>query len=304
LPISAKGNGVMTAERRLFCFGFGYSAGALAKLARAHGWRVAGTCQTEDRSRALAAAGIEAFLFSDGRPLSDAKAALAGATHVLVSVPPDAAGDPALNAHAGDLAALDGVAWVGYLSTTGVYGDTGGAWVDETAPPDPTSERGRERVRAERAWLDLWRERRLPVHVFRLAGIYGPGRSVLDQARRGQAKRIDRPGHLFSRIHVDDIARVLWASIARPNPGAVYNVCDDEPATPAAVTEEACRFLGVPPPPLVPFAEAAKAMSPMALSFWRDNRRVANRRVKEELGVALRYPNYRAGLKAILDAGG
>lgn len=293
-----------TSTRRLFCFGFGYSAEALARVVRADGWAVAGTGRTTERQRALAAAGLEAFRFDTGHPLENPRAALAGATHVLVSVPPDDAGDPVLNAHRADLSAVAGLTWIGYLSTTGVYGDTDGAWVDETAPLQPTSARSRQRVNAEDAWLALGREHGLPVHVFRLAGIYGPGRSALDQVRAGTARRIDRPDHLFSRIHVDDIARVLVASMARPNPGAVYNVCDDTPATPAAVIEEACRLLGVPSPPLVPFAEAAKAMSPMALSFWRDNRRVVNRRIKEELGVTLKYPSYREGLQAILAAGG
>ena len=162
----------------------------------------------------------------------------------------------------------------------------------------------RTRADAEAAWLRLHRDSGVPVHIFRLAGIYGPGRSALDQARNGSARRIDKPGHLFSRIHVDDIANVLWASIARPDPGAVYNVCDDEPAAPADVTAEACRLLGIAPPPLVPFDEAAKDMSEMAKSFWRDNRRVANGRIKRDLDVRLRYPDYRAGLKAVLDAGG
>lgn len=293
-----------SSSRRLFCFGLGYSAEALARVARADGWAVAGTGRTVERPRALAEAGVEVFRFDTGRPLENPRVALAGATHVLVSVPPDDAGDAVLNAHRADLAALSGLRWIGYLSTTGVYGDTGGAWVDEAAPVKPTSARSRQRADAERAWLALGREHGLPVHVFRLAGIYGPGRSALDQVRAGTARRIDRPDHLFSRIHVDDIARVLMASIAKPRPGSVYNVCDDTPATPAAVIEEACRLRGVPPPPLVPFAEAAQAMSPMALSFWRDNRRVVNRRIKEELGVVLKYPNYRDGLRGILEAGG
>lgn len=288
----------------LFCFGFGYSAEALARLARGKGWAVAGTGRTAERVCALAEAGIEAVRFDTGHPLENPRAALSGVTHVLVSVPPDDAGDAVLNAHRADLAALSSLRWIGYLSTTGVYGDTGGAWVDETAPAKPTSARSRQRADAERAWFALGREHGLPVHVFRLAGIYGPGRSALDQVRAGTARRIDRPDHLFSRIHVDDIARVLMASIAKPRPGAVYNVCDDTPATPAAVIEEACRLLGLPPPPLVPFDDAAKTMSPMALSFWRDNRRVVNRRIKEELGVVLKYPNYRAGLRAVLQAGG
>jgi nucleoside-diphosphate-sugar epimerase len=171
--------------------------------------------------------------------------------------------------------------------------------VFEPAPPRPTSERSRRRVEAERRWLELWQRRGQPVHVFRLAGIYGPGRSAIEQVRRGEMRRIEKPGHLFSRIHVDDIGAVLHASIARPNPGRIYNVCDDEAAEPSDVIVHACRLLDVEPPPPVPFDQAAALLSPMALSFWRDDRRVDNSRLKRELGVTLAYPNYRSGLEAI-----
>ncbi len=277
----------------LFCFGLGYSAGFLARDLAAEGWRIAGT----SREGAAHAGGVGMHRFSRGAPLADAAAALAGTTHLLVSVPPDAAGDPVLAEHADDILALAGLRWVGYLSTTGVYGDRGGGWVDESSALTPSGERGRRRVAAESAWLDLHRRHGLPVHVFRLAGIYGPGRSALDTVRQGRAQRIDKPGQVFSRIHVADIVQVLRASMARPDPGAVYNVCDDDPAPPEAVIAYACRLLGLPPPPLVPFAEAA--LSPMARSFYDDNKRVANRRIKEELGVRLRYPGYRDGLDAL-----
>jgi nucleoside-diphosphate-sugar epimerase len=223
---------------------------------------------------------------------------LRGVTHALVSIPPDAAGDPALDRHGDDLAALPGLSWLGCLSTTGVYGDRGGDWVDETSILSPTGERGRRRVAAEQAWLDAWRNRGLPVHIFRLAAIYGPGRSPFAALRAGIAKRIDKPGQVFSRIHVDDLAQVLRASIARPRPGGVYNVCDDEPASPAAVVAYAAELLGIDPPPLVPFAQAG--LSDMARSFYDDNKRVLNALIKSELRVRLRYPDYRAGLAAIL----
>ncbi|MBV8651953.1 MAG: SDR family oxidoreductase, partial [Alphaproteobacteria bacterium] len=219
-------------------------------------------------------------------------------THTLVSVPPDAAGDPVLDRHAADIAALPCLAWLGYLSTTGVYGDRGGGWVDEGSALRPSGERGRRRVAAETGWLELWRRHRLPVHLFRLAGIYGKGRSALDTVRRGEAKRIDKPGQVFSRIHVDDIATVLEASMARPDPGAAYNVCDDDPAPPQEVVAFACELLGVTPPPLIPFAGAE--MSAMARSFYDDNKRVDNSRIKRELGVVLQFPDYRAGLRALL----
>jgi len=289
---------------RLFCFGLGYSAGRLAHALIADGWRAAGTTRTAAGQAHLAAEGFDAYRFDGDTPLADAQASLAGTTHLLASVPPGPEGDAVLIHHAGDIRALKTLAWIGYLSTTGVYGDTLGATVDESSNLNPTSQRGRQRADAEAAWLRLARDGDLPVHVFRLAGIYGPGRSALDQVRSGTARRIDKPEHLFSRIHVDDIANVIRASIAKPNPGAVYNVCDDEAASPADVTAFACDLLGVAPPPAIPFEEARVSMSPMALSFWRDNRRVSNRRIGDELGVMLKYPNYREGLRAVLAEGG
>lgn len=279
---------------RLLCFGFGYSARVLAGRLVGEGWEVRGT------ARDPAAAGRTAYRFDRAHKLPPA--AFAGVTHVLVSIPPDAApgaiGDPVLDAHAADIAAMPGLAWLGYLSTTGVYGDRGGGWVDEDSELRPSGERGRRRVAAEAGWLDLWRRCGVKVHVFRLAAIYGPGRSPFAALRDGTAKRIDKTGQVFSRIHVADLASVLAASIARPCPGAVYNVCDDEAAPPEAVVAYAAGLLGIAPPPLVPFAEAA--LSPMARSFYDDNKRVSNARIKKELGVALRYPTYREGLKAIL----
>lgn len=290
-------------QRRLFCFGLGYTAGRLARDLLTDGWTVTGTCQTAARQAEWTAQGIEAFVFDEKSPLADAPAALAGTTHLLSSVPPVDGGDPVLMGHGGNIRALGDVQWAGYLSSTGVYGDTGGATVDERSPVNPTSERARRRAEAEARWLALAKDHGLPVHVFRLAGIYGPGRSALDLVRADGARRIEKPGHLFSRIHVDDIVTVLKASMSRPDPGAIYNVSDDEPAAAADVTQFACELLGTAPPPAIPFEEAEKEMSPMALSFWRDNRRVDNTRIKEELGVALAYPNYRAGLQAVLAAG-
>jgi nucleoside-diphosphate-sugar epimerase len=286
----------------LFCFGLGYSALALADALMAKGWRVAGTCRDEEKRHALAARGIEAHLFDRGRPLEDPAAALAGTTHLLSSVPPDAAGDAVIDHHVVDIAALAGsLQWLGYLSTTGVYGDRQGGWVDETSALLPSGERGRRRVAAEQAWLALMAAHGLPVHLFRLAGIYGPGRSALDAVRAGQAKRVVKPGQVFSRIHVADIVAVLEASMARPHPGAIYNVCDDDPAPPAEVVVHACRLLGVEPPPEVPFERAE--LSAMARSFYDDNKRVRNDRIKRELGVRLAYPSYRDGLKALLASG-
>ncbi len=286
------------APRRLFCFGLGFSARALADRLLAAGWSVAGTTRSAEKAAELRAAGIDAWRFDRAQPLD--AAALTGTTHLLVSIAPDDQGDPVLDGCAAAIAGLPGLQWIGYLSTTGVYGDWQGAEVDETSELRGAKGRNRRRIAAEAAWLALQTDHGLPVQVFRLAGIYGPGRSALDSLRAGRAKRIDKPGHLFSRIHVADIAKVLQASMARPNPGRVYNVCDDEPAAAAEVTAFAAKLLGVAPPPLVPLDKAE--MSPMALSFWADNRLVSNRRLHEELGVTLDYPTYRAGLEAILAA--
>jgi nucleoside-diphosphate-sugar epimerase len=272
------------------CFGLGYTARVLAERLAGDGWQVAGTSRTPQEPGCV--------FFDRDSPLAPAE--FAGVSHILLSIPPDASGDPVLDRHGDDIARLCGLAWVGYLSTTGVYGDRAGGWVDEGSAPRPSGPRGRRRVAAEAAWQGLWRRRGVPVHIFRLAAIYGPGRSPFEALRAGTAKRLDKPGQVFSRIHVDDLASVLIASIARPRPGAIYNVCDDEPAAPEAVIAHAASLLGLPAPPLVPFAAAG--LSAMAQSFWDDNKRVANTLLKEELGVALRYPNYRAGLAAILAA--
>ena len=305
--VPPRGNAALARDRarygsaglsRLFCFGLGYTARFLANGLKRAGWTLAGTARTAEDCARLAAAGFPALPFTRGRPLADPAAALAGATHALISVPPDESGDPVLDEHGADLASHPGLHWVGYLSTTGVYGDHGGGWVDEDTPLAPTGERGRRRQEAEAGWLDLFRRHGLPVHVFRLAGIYGPGRSALDALRAGTAQRIDKPGQVFSRIHVADLAAVLLASMARPDPGRIYNVCDDDPAPPAEVIAFAAGLLHVTPPPLVPF-DAAE-LSPMARSFYADNKRVSNRRMKEELRVRLRYPSYREGLEALL----
>jgi nucleoside-diphosphate-sugar epimerase len=284
----------------LLCFGLGYTASVLARALEAEGWRVLGTRRPGDADEARPRDGDEPSIFDRAHPLADARALFTGATHLLSSVPPDEAGDPVLDVHGEDIAASRNFRWIGYLSTTGVYGDRDGDWVDETAPLQPTGERGRRRVAAETRWLELGRRSGSPVHVFRLAGIYGPGRSALDAVRAGRAQRIVKPGQVFSRIHVADIAQVLRASAARPRPGAIYNICDDDPAPPADVIAFACELLGVPLPTPIPIEQAE--LSEMALSFYADNKRVSNQRIKQELGVRLLYPSYRDGLTALLKA--
>jgi nucleoside-diphosphate-sugar epimerase len=284
----------------LFCFGLGYVAQALAGRLRAKGWTVSGTVRDASKAAALAAQGIDVTAFADEHPLPEA--ALTGVTHILLSAPPDEHGDPAARACGEQFAAVAGqLAWIGYLSTTGVYGDRGGGWVDESTPVAPSSQRSRWRVDAEKTWLDFGRRTGAATHIFRLSGIYGPGRSAIDALKAGTAKRVAKPGQVFARIHVDDIASVLEASIARPAAGAIYNLADDEPAAPADVVTFAADLLGVPPPPLVPFDDAM--LTPMSRSFFADNRRVRNDRIKRELGVSLRYPTYREGLRAIASIG-
>ena len=281
----------------LLSVGHGYSAAALAR--RLGGWRIIGTTRRAEKAERLRAAGTEPMIW----PGEDLRPAIAEASHLLISVAPDETGDPVLR----DLADAIGDAapqlrWVGYLSTTGVYGDHAGGWVDETTALTPSTRRGRARVLAESQWQALADRTGLPLHIFRLAGIYGPGRGPFEKVKNGTARRIIRENQFFSRIHVDDIAAVLAASIARPDPGAIYNVADDDPAPPEDVLTEAARLLGLPPPPEVAF-EAAD-MTPLARSFYAESKRVRNDRIKRDLGVELAYPDYRAGLAALLAAEG
>jgi nucleoside-diphosphate-sugar epimerase len=279
----------------LLSFGHGYSAQALARLLLPQGWTVIGTTRRADKAARLTETGIDALIW----PGTDITPALTRATHLLISAAPDDQGDPILRACRDAIAARAGqFAWVGYLSTTGVYGDNGGDWVDEAAPLTPATARGRARVTAEAAWSAI---PGLPLHIFRLAGIYGPGRGPFEKVRQGTARRIIKPGQVFSRTHVDDIAQVLAASIARPNPGAAYNVCDDDPAPPQDVIAHAAHLLGLPIPLAEDFATAD--MTPMARSFYAESKKVRNDRIKTELGVRLLYPDYRSGLAALLAAG-
>jgi nucleoside-diphosphate-sugar epimerase len=237
-------------------------------------------------------------VFARATPLADPAKAFAGVTHVVSSIPPDGDGDPVVRAHGRDLAACRTLRWAGYLSTTGVYGDRAGGTVDEQSGLRPSNERSVRRVVAERQWLALWRSGGVPVHIFRLAGIYGPGRNPLDQIRAGQARRIVKPGLVLGRIHRADIVGVLRASMAKPRAGAIYNVVDDEPVAPADITTYGCSLLGVAPPPEE--AYPAPSMPPMLHEFFADSRRTANGLIGSELGYRLRYPSFRDGLRALL----
>ncbi|WP_099825284.1 SDR family oxidoreductase [Oceaniglobus indicus] len=282
-------------QSHLFSFGHGYSARALAKILLPQGWQVTGTTRSADKLDALAATGIQPLVWPGDGSLPD----LAGVTHLLISAAPDETGDPVLNSARGQIEQAAGhLCWVGYLSTTGVYGDHGGGWVDESTPLTPSTTRGAHRVLAESQWQEMAADIGLPLHIFRLAGIYGPGRGPFAKVRAGTARRIIKPGQVFSRIHVDDIARVLAASIAQPDPGAIYNVCDDDPAPPQDVIAHAAELLGLPLPERVNFETAE--MSPMARSFYAESKRVSNRRIHDDLNVTLKYPDYRSGLAALL----
>jgi nucleoside-diphosphate-sugar epimerase len=285
------------AGMNLFIFGLGYSASATGALLYKRGWQVCGTVRSPAKLEALRGQGFTPLLFS-GR--AGVEEAVARATHCLVSVPPTDGGDPVLAAYGEALRALGSLRWIGYLSTIGVYGDLKGGWADEDTPAGPETGRGAARVEAETAWAELCRARGLPLDIFRLAGIYGPGRAPFAKIRSGEARRIVKPAQVFNRIHVDDIAQTVAAAIlqGRTEPGTrVFNVADDEPAPPQDVILYAAQLIGAPPPPEVPFESAA--LSPMALSFYAGNRRVRNAKIKRELGITLRYPAYREGLRAL-----
>ena len=285
-------------SKHILFFGFGYCAQYVAPLLAAQGWHMSATCRDEEKAARLQGLGITPLML-DGAPLSPA--ALDGVSHIVLSAAPDATGDPALPLLQPALQETAGqMKWLGYLSTTGVYGDHEGAWVDEDTPPGPLGERGQRRVAAEVAWGALAETLHLPIHYFRLAGIYGPGRNQFAALKAGTARRIDKAGQVFSRIHVEDIATILLASMAKPQAGRAYSVCDDEPAPPQDVVAYAATLLGMAPPPLIAFEDAD--LSPMAKSFYGENKRIKNTRIKQELGVTLKYPSYREGLRALFEA--
>ncbi|WP_339862147.1 SDR family oxidoreductase [Paremcibacter congregatus] len=285
---------------KLFCFGYGYSAQILARQLRQSGenWPVAGTSRTADPAQGL-------YAFSNDHPLENPEEILRDVTHLLISIAPqEDIGDPVLHHHRDILTRLPHVQWVGYLSTTGVYGDRQGAWVNDNTPPAPTATRGHLRLKAEQDWRALCQEYDLPVHIFRLGSIYGPpvgrspGRGQLTSLMSDKARKIVKPGQFFSRIHVEDIARVLRASMARPHPGQTYNVVDDLPAPSPEVLDYVCDLLGKPPLPAVDITDAT--LSPMMRMFYSENKRVRNDRIKQDLGVTLQYPTYREGFKALV----
>ena len=288
----------------LICFGLGYSAEHFVENFGEKFHRIVGTVRGAERAAAFNAhpsGRLNALIFDGSTATPDLRGAIAEADAALVSVPPDENGDPVLRACGDVLAHAQRLRGIVYLSTIGVYGDRGGAWVDEATPPQPGAARSRERLAAEQAWLDFGARQNIAVAILRLAGIYGPGQNALVQITRGSARRIVKPGQVFNRIHVGDIARAIDAAFARQAAG-IFNIADDEPTSPGDPIVFAAQLLGRDPPPEIAFADAAPSLSPMALSFWRECRRVRNDKLKRELGIALRYPTYREGLRALFEA--
>jgi len=283
----------------LICFGLGYCAEKFVAQFSAKFERIVGTVRRAERAailNAYQAARVRAVVFDGVRSTPQLNDAIAAADYALISTPPDANGDPALAACGEALGGARDLRSVVYLSTIGVYGDHGGGWVDEQTPPAPRSERSRWRVAAEQAWQECGAQRGIPVAILRLAGIYGAGQNALVALARGKARRIVKPGQIFNRIHVGDIAQAIDAAFARRAAG-VFNLADDEPSPPADPIVFAAKLMARDPPPEIPFAQAAPSMSDMALSFWQECRRVRNAKLKRELGIALRYPTYREGLR-------
>ncbi|MDH5723250.1 MAG: SDR family oxidoreductase [Alphaproteobacteria bacterium] len=288
-------------NKHLFCFGYGYCGEYLTReLLKEGGWTISGTTRDQEKRQDLRAKGIKVHIFDFDTPIPDPLYVLSDVTHLLLSIPPDDEGDPCYNQYLQEIISLQNLEWVGYLSTTGAYGDRDGGWVDEKSEARPTTKRGSRRWKAEQKWLSLFKTHKIPVHIFRLAGIYGPGRSALDSIRAGIARRIDKPGHAFSRIHVEDIVQVLKKSIENPRGGEIYNLSDDMPAPSHEVIEYACQLLGMKVPPLIPIEDAD--LAPITLSFYKDNKRIKNDKIKTELGVKLKHPDYKEGLRACLAA--
>ncbi|MEW6767066.1 MAG: SDR family oxidoreductase [Pseudomonadota bacterium] len=286
---------------KLFIFGLGYSAAFFARRQIGRRHEVRGTVRSREKAEALAAAGIVARIFSGGERDGEIESDIADSEALLISVPPDDGGDPVLRAYKEQIVTAKNLRWIGYLSTIGVYGDHRGRWVDENTPANPMNERSRSRAKVESDWLSLTTKTNAATHVFRLAGIYGPGQNQLVQIARGTARRLIKPDQVFNRIHTEDIARVLEASIAKPRHGAIYNVTDNEPAPPQDVVNFAAQLCGVPPPPEVKIEDAA--LTPMGRSFYEENKRVRNKLIQGELGVTLAYPTYREGLSALKTTG-
>ncbi len=294
-PISPKEK-----DKHLFCFGYGYVAEALAEHLRLFGWKISGTTTDPQKAVKMAENGIKSYVFDPNMSLCDPFGALNDVTHLLISIPPASYGDVVLDMHEEDIEQMKNLEWIGYLSSTAVYGNQNGGKVDESFLPAPSSQRGSLRLKSEQQWQQFFNDTRMPLNIFRLAGIYGPGRSALDAVRAGNSRRIDKPGHAFNRIHLDDIVQVLIASINTPKKNEIYNLADDCAAPSHEVIAYACTILGMDVPPLIPFESVE--MAPIVRSFYADNKRVKNDKIKKDLGITLLHPDYKSGLNACFDA--
>ncbi len=289
----------MTNEKKLFCFGFGYVCDHLEYYLRSastpYKWDVWGTTSDLEKREIFEQRDISLIIQDQERIMSDVDSVLNGTTHLLISVPPKNLGCPIFRSYVREITSLKTLEWVGYLSTIGIYGDCGGEWVDEESETKPSTIRGSRRAKAEEQWLSLFKRYKAPVHLFRLAGIYGEGRCALDSIRAGIARRIYKENHVFNRIHIEDISQILAASMHHPRAGAIYNMSDDEPAPSHEIISEASKIMGVEEPPLIDIEHAN--LAPITQSFYSDNKRVGNSLIKNEFGITLKYPTYREGLR-------
>ena len=290
-------------NKKLFCFGFGYTCDHLEQYLRSentdNSWQISGTTSDLDKGQRFEKRDVSLLVQDQERVIGDIGSLIKGTTHLLISAPPKNLGCPIFRSYLRDIVSLDTLEWIGYLSTAGVYGNRYGNWVDETSEVRPSTIRGTRRAKAEEQWVSLFKRYDAPVHIFRLAGIYGQGRSAIDSINAGIARRIYKEDHVFNRIHIDDISQILAASMLQPNPGAIYNVSDDEPAPSHEVISEAARIMGVEEPPLIDIEYAN--LAPMTESFYSDNKRISNKLIKEELGITLKYPTFREGLQECWD---
>ena len=287
-----------TYKGHLFCFGLGFSSQALARRLISKNWLVSGTCRDPSLNEPIKKIGVSVYLYNGNQVLPEIYDAIHNATHILISIPSQRSGDIVFQQLSSDFLNWSHLKWIGYISSTGVYGDTKGEWVDETSPLKPVTARGTQRVEVESAWLKLHEKYNLPVVIFRCVGIYGPGRNLLVSVKQGRARSIKKTGLVFSRKHVEDLAQTLEASMQRPQPGEIYNVSDDHPSPPSEALNYACGLLNIKPPTPIPYEKAE--LTDMARSFYQANKRISNNKIKKELGIKLQYPDYRVGLNALI----
>ena len=285
-------------KKKLFCFGMGYVASFFSEKLASIGWSISTTCRLKEKQVQLKKKGFDAFLISSNSFVSNLEKILEDVTHILVSIPPYDDGDPVIKHYKKQVSSMKNLEWIAYLSSTGVYGNHNGEWINEKTKPLPTNTRGKRRLLAEKQWLDAFENHNISMNIFRLSAIYGPGRNSFLRIKEGREKRIIKKNLFFSRIHVEDVIGYLYESAKTMKVGGLYNVADDEPAPPQDITTYACNLLGVTPPPIEIYNE--KIFSNKQGNFYLDSKKVSNRRIKEVLEYQLKYKSYRDGLKSIL----